>query len=163
MSQFNLCTWARPAACATGSLGQTDTAPNLSILLPTLSVLLAKLLGTCLRNAMIAPSSYFIWFHFSLCSICQSPLAQHLSIACWGCTTLCDFLCSLLYSPHCWRLTVQWNFIRSPWPSCLQSQGKEMHHPASLRDLVYLQLSVLVLNRVWKWQEQIQTLLVRKW
>lgn len=91
-------------------------------------------------------TQYLFYFISPYSASAKSLLARHLSIVCWDCTTLCDFLCFLLYSPHCWRLTMQWNFIRSPWPSCLQSQGKEMHHPASLRDLVYLHLSVWVLN-----------------
>ena len=99
----------------------------------SLSVWLVKLLPTChppcLRNAMIAPilplHPVFFFFHFSLFSLCQVPTCPTpQSIVHRDCTTLCDFLHSLLYRPHCWRLTIWINFIRSSWPSCLHKTKK---------------------------------------
>lgn len=122
---------------------------------------LVKLLPTChlpsLRNAMTAPIALqpgLFVFHSSLFRFCKVPTCPTpLSVAHRDCTTLCDFLHSLLYRPCCWRLTIRMNFVRSPWPSCLQSQGKEMHHPVCLSDLLYLHLSGFMLNLSLNWQE----------
>lgn len=128
-SHFDPCTWARrPTSHTTVSSEQIDTITNISILLPTISadsVSLVKLFPTAhllwLRNARIAPILlqpvlFCFFLSFSLCQISTCPTP--LSIVHWDCTTLCDFLHSLLYRPHYWRLTIWMSFIRSLWPSC---------------------------------------------